>query len=73
MMNGLLILFGESFRYGGQGNRNRGSIESYNEQINASLSQLKYINHLKDKYNVNMSVIINSYNTQYNGNGELRF
>jgi len=26
-MNSLLILFGESFRLGGQGNRNRGSEE----------------------------------------------
>jgi hypothetical protein len=36
MTNGLLILFGESFRLGGQGNRNTGSEQSYEEQINAA-------------------------------------
>jgi len=34
-MNGLIILLGESFRLGGQGNRNRGTIESYHAQMQA--------------------------------------
>ena len=63
-MNSLLILFGESFRLGGQGNRNRGSEESYKEQINASLSHIKFIERLK-KNNINMTVSINSYTTKF--------
>ena len=57
-MNSLLILFGESFRLGGQGNRNRGSEESYRQQINASLSHIKFIESLQ-KNNINMTVSIN--------------
>lgn len=36
-MNGCILFFGESFRLGGQGNRNTGSDESYNEQIKAAI------------------------------------
>jgi len=64
-MNSLLMLFGESFRLGGQGNRNRGSEESYKEQLNASLSHIKFIESLK-KNNINMTVSINSYTTKFN-------
>ena len=42
-MNSLLILFSESFRLGEQCNRNTGNEESYKEQINASLSNIKFI------------------------------
>jgi len=49
MTNGLLILFGESFRLGGQGNRNTGSEQSYEEQINAAKSHIKFISNLKKK------------------------
>lgn len=63
-MNSLLILFGESFRLGGQGNRNRGSDESYEAQINASLSHIRFIEFLK-KRNINMTVSINSYTTKF--------
>jgi hypothetical protein len=41
-----IILFGESFRLGCQGNRNMGTDESYTEQINAIDSQIFLINHL---------------------------
>jgi hypothetical protein len=64
MKNGLLILFGESFRLGGQGNRNIGTAESYDEQIKAAQSHLNFISHLK-KNDVNMVVSINSYTTRY--------
>ena len=63
-MNSLLILFGESFRLGGQFSRNIGSEESYKEQINASLSHIKFIESLK-KNNINMTVSINSYTTNF--------
>jgi hypothetical protein len=67
MTNGLLILFGESFRLGGQGNRNTGSEQSYEEQINAAKSHIKFISNLKKK-NINISVSINSYSTRYDKN-----
>ena len=64
-MKSLLILFGESFRFGSQGNRNRGSVNSYNAQIEAAQTHMKFIQNLK-KNNCNMVVSINSYTTQYN-------
>lgn len=62
--NALLVLFGESFRLGGQGNRNTGSEESYEPQINAALTHIKFIESLKEK-NINMMVSINSYTTRF--------
>lgn len=47
--NSLLILFGESFRLGGQGNRNRGNDNSYKGQIKAAKSHIKFIESLKKK------------------------
>ena len=64
MNKSLLILFGESFRLGGQGNRNRGSEQSYEEQIKAAKSHINFILNLQSK-NTNMVVSINSYTTQY--------
>lgn len=64
MKKSLLILFGESFRLGGQGNRNIGSEESYEEQIKAAKSHINFISNLKIK-NIDMVVSINSYTTQY--------
>ena len=64
MKNSLLILFGESFRLGGQGNRNTGSKDSYEAQINAAKTHVDFIMNLKKK-NINMLVSINSYTTQY--------
>ena len=49
MKKSLLILFGESFRLGGQGNRNIGSEESYEEQIKAAKSHINFISNLKRK------------------------
>jgi len=63
MKKSLLILFGESFRLG-QGNRNVGSKESYEEQIKAANSHINFVSSLQKK-NINMVVSINSYTTQY--------
>jgi len=63
-MNSLLILFGESFRLGGQGNRNIGSGKSYKQQLDAASTHLKFIESLKNNNN-NMTVSINSYTTKY--------
>lgn len=68
-MKGLIVLFGESFRLGGQGTRNRGSIESYNEQSKACESHIKFIEHISDKYKLDsMSVYISTYTTQFDTN-----
>lgn len=64
MSKSLLILFGESFRLGGQNTRNRGSEKSYNEQMNAAKSHMKLITILKQKQ-VEVDVSINSYTTKY--------
>jgi len=65
MNNTLLILFGESFRLGGQCSRNRGHDNSYKEQIGAALTHIKFIKSLKKK-GINMTVSINSYTTKFN-------
>lgn len=64
MKKSLLILFGESFRLGEQGNRNRGSHTSYEAQIAASYTHMKFIDSLQKK-NIHMTVSINSYTTQF--------
>ena len=63
-MNGCIILYGESFRLGGQGNRNTGSDESYNEQIKAANSHISFIKYLNSK-NINVDVYISSYATKF--------
>lgn len=51
-VNSLLVLFGESFRLGGQGTRDTGSQESYEPQINAALTHIKLIESLKEKMSI---------------------
>jgi len=66
-MKGLFIFIGESFRLGNQGTRKRGVPESYEEQINASESHIKFIEHISKKYNLkSASVGVATYNTCYN-------
>lgn len=65
-MNGLLIFIGESFRLGNQGTRNRGSQESYPEQIKACKSHIQFIEHITNQFELNISVIVSTYNTPYN-------
>jgi len=67
MTNSLLILFGESFRLGHHGTRNSGSKESYDAQIKAAQTHIKFIENLQ-KINCNMVVSITSYTTQYDSN-----
>lgn len=63
-MKGCIILFGESFRLGGQGNRNIGSNESYHAQILAANSHVNFIKDLNGK-GVNVDVYISSYKTKF--------
>jgi hypothetical protein len=63
-MKCLLLFIGESFRLGNQNTRNRGSYESYNEQIKASNSHINFIEHIIQKFHMNsVSVFISNYNT----------
>ena len=64
MTKGLLALYGESFRLGGQNSRDRGSDKSYKEQMAAAKTHMKFIESLKLK-NVDMKVSINSYTTKF--------
>ena len=64
MRKGLLILFGESFRLGGQHSRNTGSPESFDAQIKAASSHMKWIECIQ-KDDVRVDVSINSYTTAY--------
>ncbi len=65
-MKGLIIIIGESFRLGGQGTRVRGVDESFNGQINACNSHIKFLDNLKNKFNCSSSVYISTYDTKYN-------
>jgi hypothetical protein len=65
-MNGLIIFLGESFRMGNQFTRNRGSVESYDGQISACNSHIRFIEHIITSFNMNsVSVYVSSYTTQY--------
>jgi hypothetical protein len=65
-MNGLILFLGESFRLGGQGTRDRGSAESYSEQMAACDTHVLFIEHIIKKYNLSsVSVFISSYTTQF--------
>jgi len=69
LKKGLFLFLGESFRSGGQGSRIRGTPDSYNEQINACLSHMNFIDAIKKKFNLkSVSAYISTYNTQYNNN-----
>jgi hypothetical protein len=57
----LIIFLGESFRLGGQNTRNRGSPESYKEQMNACYSHIRFIKNLK----CDVDVFIGTYHTPY--------
>jgi len=62
----LLIFLGESFRLGGQYNRNRGTAESYEDQMKACHSHCEFIKHLSQKNPENkVDVFLASYTTQY--------
>jgi len=65
-MEGLIIIIGESFRLGGQGTRIRGVPESYDEQINACKTHIKFFDNLKNKFNCNSSIYISTYDTKSN-------
>lgn len=64
-MKGLIVILGESFRSGGQGSRTRGLPESIEDQMNAANSHIKFIEHIKEKYNCDSDILLCTYSTQY--------
>jgi len=64
-MKGLLIIIGESFRTGKQGTRLRGLPNSYDGQIKACTSHVHFIKKMKDIHDVDMDIIFQTYNTNY--------
>ena len=63
----LLLLFGASFRHGNQYNRTNGSEKSFEGQMEASESQMKFIKQLQ-KQGHNVKVSINTYSCKYDEN-----
>ena len=65
-MSRCLILFiGESFREGGQFSRIRNTKDSFEKQQIASLSQIDFLNYIKNKFSYTIDVVINTYTTIY--------
>lgn len=62
---GLLVLIGESFREGGQGTRMRDCDNCFNTQKEASKSHIDFCNHIKTTYNIDMDILINTYDTKF--------
>jgi hypothetical protein len=62
---GLLLLYGEAFREGGSNDRTRNTLNSLNTQKIASDSHVSFCKYLKNKYNIDMEIIINTYDTKY--------
>jgi hypothetical protein len=62
-MKGCMLLFGESFRLGGQYTRIRGTAESYDPQIDAAKSHMSFMQQIQP--NVDMDVYLSTYETPY--------
>jgi len=62
----LVLFLGESFRYGPQDNRNTGCPLSFDEQKKACFTHIDFCKNIEEKYNCEIDIIVNSYNTQYN-------
>lgn len=61
----LLIIAGECFREGGQGSRCKDTPKSLTSQLLASDSHIKFIEYLKNKYNIDVDIQLISYHTKY--------
>jgi hypothetical protein len=57
----LLLVFGESFRFGPQLTRTRGGEESKKRQKLASQSHIKLIEHIRNKFNLETDIALFSY------------
>jgi hypothetical protein len=66
-MKCLILIFGESFRTGSQGSRIKGDNNSYQEQIKACNSHLKFFKFLENKYNIPLEIKVSllTYSTKF--------
>jgi hypothetical protein len=64
-MKCLILIFGESFRTGSQYSRTKGLSESYQGQLDACHSHLKFFKFLQTKYNIEISVSLLTYTTKF--------
>jgi hypothetical protein len=61
----LLLLYGQSFREGNQGTLTIDTDFSYKTQKLATESHMNFIKYLKEDYDIDTDIIINTYNTKY--------
>jgi len=61
----MIVLMGESFRLGGQGNRNIGSEESFQGQMEAADSHLAFMRDVKRKFEISSDILLNTYRTRF--------
>lgn len=57
----LIVINGESFRFGGQLSRGRGGEDSYDRQKVATDSHIRFFKNIEDKFYMNVDVLLNSY------------
>ena len=62
----LFLIIGGSFRKGSSQHRNYGIEESIEGQIKSSMSHILFIKYIKNKFNIQIDVIISTYSTYYN-------
>ena len=63
----LFLIAGGSFRKGSSRNRNYGvkNTEVYNNQINIAKRHMEFLNHIKNKYNIEIDIVLSTYSTPY--------
>lgn len=64
-MRGLVILVGESFRDGNRGDRKTGTARSYDWQMEATDSHIKFLKHIEKRHNLTLDISLNTYGTKY--------
>ena len=64
-MRGLILLRGMSFRDGTRGTRSYGSEFSVESQKQATLSHANLYHHLKNEYNIDLKIHLDTASTKY--------
>lgn len=68
----LVVINGESFRYGGQFSRTRGIEDSYERQYVATESHIKLIKYIEEKYSLRGEVFLSTYTLGEKWDNDLR-
>jgi hypothetical protein len=68
----LVVVNGESFRYGGQFTRTRGINDSYDRQYLASISHLSLLRHIEKKYNMQGEILLSTYSLNESWDHDLK-